>query len=281
MNVVAQDVKLLADDFIFLEAPRWRGQELWVSDVFDLKVYALNASGQRRVVCQVPHRPSGLGFLPDDKPIVVSAIDRKLMQIVGESMEVYADLSGLASGPVNDFAVDDHGRIFVGNFGYDYDAGESPAPTELHRVDPDGSIHVAAHDLDFPNGSVVTHDGRTLIVAETWVGRLTAFDIDPVTGELSSRRVFADLAHRQPDGICVDAEGLIWVGCFNTGEFIRVEEGGKVRDVLTFEGRAVSCTLGGPDGKNLYCTVYQGTVDDISAKKRRGQLFVARVHVGA
>ena len=269
---------LFAEDFIFLEAPRWHENQLWVSDVFDHTVYALSPDGRRRKVCHVPHRPSGLGFLPDGTPIVVSSKDRKLMRIDGDAIVDYADLSGMASGDVNDFAVDRQGRIYVGNFGYDYDAGEPKALTELHRVDPDGSISVAASGLEFPNGSVIIDDGKTLIVAETWAGRLTAFDID-AQGRLDHRRTFADLGARQPDGICADAEGAIWVGCFNTGEFLRVLDGGAITDVIAFDGRGVACTLGGVDDRELFCTVYRGTVDELVAGKRNAAVFTVSVGI--
>ena len=124
---------LFAEDFVFLEAPRWHDNELWVSDVFDHSVYALSLDGRRRKVCDVPHRPSGLGFLPNGTPIVVSSKNRKLMRIEGNAIVDHADLSGIATGDVNDFAVDRHGRIYVGNFGYDYDAGGPKALTDLHR----------------------------------------------------------------------------------------------------------------------------------------------------
>lgn len=269
---------LFAEDFIFLEAPRWRDHELWVSDVFDHAVYALQADGTRRKVCHVPHRPSGLGFLPDGTPIVVSSKNRKLMRIDGDTLVDHADLSLVATGDVNDFAVDRHGRIYVGNFGYDYDAGAPRALTQLHRVDLDGSITVAATGLDFPNGAVIINDGKTLVVAETWAGRLTAFDIDE-HGMLDHRRTFADLGSREPDGICGDAEGAIWVGCFNTGEFIRVLDGGTVTDCITFDGRGVACTMGGPRGQHLYCTVYRGTVEELVAGKRNGAVFSVPVNV--
>lgn len=269
---------LFAEDFIFLEAPRWRENKLWVSDVFDHAVYALGVDGNRRKVCHVPHRPSGLGFLPDGTAIVVSSKDRKLMRIDGDSITEYANLSAIATGDVNDFAVDRHGRIYVGNFGYDYDAGAPKALTELHRVDRDGSISVAATGLEFPNGAVIINGGKTLVVAETWAGRLTAFDIDD-QGKLDGRRLFADLGTREPDGICGDAAGAIWVGCFNTGEFLRVLDGGAITDTIPFAGRGVSCTLGGADDRQLFCTVYRGTVDELVAGKRNAAVFAVQVDV--
>ncbi|KHK59078.1 gluconolactonase [Burkholderia sp. A9] len=271
---------LLAEDFIFLEAPRWHDDRLWISDVFDHAVYALGLDGTRERICDVPHRPSGLGFLPDGTPIVVSSKDRRLMKIVGHSIVEYADLSGIAAGDVNDFVIDRHGRIYVGNFGYDYDAGEPKALTALHRVDRDGAISVAATELEFPNGAVITNDGKTLIVAETWLRRLTAFDIDD-SGHLVNRRVYADLGEREPDGICADAAGAVWAACFNTGEILRVLDGGAITDAISFDGRAVSCTLGGADGRQLFCTVYRGTLDELSARKRKAAVLTVRVDVPA
>lgn len=270
----------LIDDFIFLEAPRWNGDKLWVSDVFDHKVYRLGLDGSREVACEVPHRPSGLGFLPDGTPIVVSSKDFRLYRIDGNEIVEYADLTDYATGHINDFTVDAAGRIYVGNFGYDYDAGEARKTTNIHRVDPDGTISIAASDVDFPNGMVIINQGRTLVVAETWVGRLTAFDLSS-DGILTNRRVFADLGERQPDGICADAEGAIWAGCFNTGEFLRVLDGGEITDRIAFDGRGVSCVIGGPDKHTLFCTVYCGPVEDLVAGKRKAAVFTHRVDAGA
>ena len=270
----------LIDDFIFLEGPKWRDGTLWVSDVFDHKVYRLGLDGSRDVVAHVPHRPSGLGFLPDGTLIVASSKDFRLYRIADGQIAEYADLTAHATGDVNDFAVDAAGRIYVGNFGYDYDAGEPRKTTNIHRVDPDGSISVAAPDVDFPNGMVIINQGRTLVVAETWEGRLTAFDLSP-DGILSNRRVFADLGERQPDGICADAEGAIWTGCFNTGEFLRVLDGGEITDRVQFDGSGVSCVIGGADGHTLFMTVYCGPVADLVAGKRKAAVFTLPVAVGA
>lgn len=269
---------LFADDFIFLEAPRWHENRLWVSDVFDHTVFTLGLDGSRQKVCEVPHRPSGLGFLPDGTPIVVSSKDRKLLKIIGKSTVEYADLSRVAAGDVNDFAIDRYGRIYVGNFGYDYHADEPRAPTAIHRVDRDGAVSVAATGLEFPNGSVIINEEKTLIVAETWAGRLTAFDIDE-DGGLSNRRVFANLGTRGPDGICADASGAIWVSCFNTGEVFRVLDGGTITDCIAFDGHAVSCALGGLDGRQLFCTVYHGAFDDQIPCERNGAVFTVCVEV--
>lgn len=266
---------------MFLEAPKWRDDRLWVSDVFDHRVCALSAEGHPKTFLYVPNRPSGLGFLSDGSLIVVSAKDRKLLRYFpGTQLVDYADLSKHATGWLNDFAIDEHDRIYVGNFGYDFAAGEARKLTSLHRVDPDGTVEEVADQVDFPNGSVVIDNGRTLVVAETWEGRLTAFDIDEA-GRLSNRRLFADLGKRQPDGICVDAEGAIWAGVYNTGEFLRVLDGGKITDVIQFEGSGISCTLGGNSGRTLFMTAFIGTEGDMAAGKRNSAIFTIDVEVPA
>lgn len=269
---------LLADGFKFLEAPRWHDGRLWVSDVFDHRLFSIGLDGVRVEICQVPARPSGQGFLPDGRHIVVSATDRQLLEVRDGTLYPYADLSKQAAGYVNDFAIDAHGRIYVGDFGYDYDAGEARKTTKLHRIDPDGSVRAVADGLDFPNGSVIINDGRTLVVAETWECRIRAFDLN-AAGELSSPRIFAHLGERFPDGLCADAEGAIWVGCFNTGEVLRVLEGGEVTDRFRFDGSAISCVLGGADGRTLFMTTFLGPTNEIATDARRSAVFTARVDV--
>jgi sugar lactone lactonase YvrE len=270
-------VETFAEGFAFLEAPRWRNNLLWVSDVFDTKVYTLDPAGSRALICEVPQRPAGLGFLPDGTLIIASMRDRKLLKLVSGGVETYADLSSHANGDVNDFVVDERGRIYVGDFGYDFYGGAPARPTNLHVVSPDGSIEVAAKGVEFPNAMIITNHGRTLVVAETWVRRLTAFDRDPESGALSGRRVFADLGGREPDGICVDQEGAIWTSCYNTGEVVRVLDGGAITDRVAFAGHAVACTLGGADGRTLYCTAYIGSADDLQSGKRLAGVFTVEV----
>lgn len=270
----------LAENFIFLEGAKWRDERLWVSDVFDHKVYCLGLNGEREKIADVPNRPSGLGFLPDGTPIVASSKDFRLYRIAEAGIEEYADLTPHVGGHVNDFTVDHAGRIYVGNFGYDYDGGEAVRSTHIHRVDPDGAISIVASDIEFPNAMAIINNGRTLVVAETWRGKLTAFDLSP-DGGLSNRRTFADLGPRQPDGICADAEGAIWTGCFNTGEFLRVKDGGEITDRVAFDGCGVACVIGGPDRHTLFCTVYCGPVEDLVAGKRKAAVFTVKVAVGA
>lgn len=271
--------QLLADDFVFLEAPRWHAGRLWVPDVFDSILYSLDADGRRSVVyAGLPPRPNSIGFLPDGTLLIVSSVARHLVRLVGGRLERHADLSQHATGDLNDFVVDESGCVYVGNFGYDLFAGAPLAPTAIHRVDPDGTVSIAASGLEFPNGAVITRNGRKLIVAETWAGRLSAFDRD-TAGRLANRRIYAELGQRQPDGLCIDAEDGVWVSSFSTGEVIRVLHGGRITDRVAFPGSAVACQLGGADGHTLFCTTYDGTIADQQKKLRRGAVHTLRVEV--
>jgi sugar lactone lactonase YvrE len=271
---------LFADGFMFLEAPKWHAGQLWVSDVFDHKVYALSGNGQPVTIIDVPNRPSGLGFLSDGSLIIASAKDSRLLRYDGGQLSEYADLSKHTTGWLNDFAVDARDRIYAGNFGYDFVTGEAPKTTCLHRVDPNRTVATVATGVEFPNGSVVIDGDRTLVVAETWAARLTAFDVSE-GGELSNRRVFADLGGRQPDGICADAEGGIWAGIYNTGEFLRVLDGGQITDRVQFEGSGISCTLGGHGGRTLFMTAFLGTEADLASGKRNSAIYTADVDIPA
>ena len=226
----------------------------------------------------VPGQPSGLGWLPDGRLLVVSMLDRRLLRLDDEGLVEVADLSALATGPCNDMVVDAEGRAYVGNFGFDRHQGEEPRTAVLVRVDPDGRVTVADEELWFPNGSVITPDGRTLIVGETRAARLTAWDRAP-DGSLSRRRVFAELGQNVPDGICLDAEGAVWCADPRNNEIIRVVEGGEVVQRIS-SGRlgAYACMLGGEDRRTLFvCT--NATSGPAAAEARAGRVEYARVDV--
>ncbi len=246
---------VLVEGLRFPEGPRWHDDQLYFSDQHAGRVLALTPTGVLTEVVAVEHRPSGLGWDPDGRLLVVSMDDRKLLRFDDGQLSEVADLSGLAPWHCNDMVVDAVGRAYIGNFGFDLDAGEAPTATGLIRVDPDGSTHLAATEIRFPNGTVITPDGATLIIGESFGGCLTAFDI-ATNGELSNRRVWAQLDSAVPDGICLDDEGAIWSACPLSGRVVRVREGGEVTDVVTVDRRgAYACMLGGPDRTTLYvCT---------------------------
>ena len=269
---------VVVDGLTFPEAPRWRDGKLWFSDFYSHRVLTVDLAGKVETVADVPQRPSGLGWTPDGHLLVVSMLDRRLLIFDGVRSRVVADLSALATGPCNDMVVDAAGRAYVGNFGFDRHRGEPPRTTCIARVDPDGRVVRAADDLHFPNGTVITPDGKTLIVGETLAHRLTAFAID-ATGELSNRRLFAQLDGCFPDGICLDAEGAVWVADARNPRVIRVFDGGRIdRTISTGERCAFACMLGGPDRRTLFVCTNTGS-GPAMADKTDGRIEAIRVDV--
>ena len=241
----------LIDGLSLPEGPRWHDGRLFFSDMHAHKVMAVDLAGRIETICEVPAWPSGLGWLPDGRMLVVSMTDRRLLRLDRDGLKVAADLSELASFHCNDMVVDAKGRAYVGNFGFDLYAQATPKLAEIVMVEPNGSARVVAGELGFPNGSVIAPDGRTLIVGESTRGRLTAFDI-AADGSLSNRRVWAEIAPAVPDGIALDAESAIWAASPLTDEVIRVQEGGKVTERIKTANHAYACMLGGPDRRTLF-----------------------------
>lgn len=254
----------LAEGFAFLDGLRWHDNRLWASDFFRHEVVRIGLDGSREVVAEVPGEPSGLGFLPDGTPLVVSQHQQRLYKIGprGE-LSLHAELGEVVRGNANDMVVASDGRAYVGNFGFDPRAGEQPAPTNLAVVAPDGSVAAGAGDLLFPNGCVLTSDERTLLVAETFGYRITAFDVAE-DGTLSNGRLWAQLGEGvTPDGMALDSSGAVWVGTVWGEKFLRVSEGGEILDEIPTPGRwAVGCVFGGADRRTLFCTTAETTLED-------------------
>jgi sugar lactone lactonase YvrE len=276
--------KVLRESIYFAECPRWRDDRLWYSDFYDHAVHAVTVDGDDERIVEIDDQPSGLGWMPDGSLLIVAMIGRKVLRWDGSTVATHAELAHLAPFHCNDMVVDARGGAYVGNFGFDLDAmfaGEgSPVPTVLCRVDPDGTTSVAADDIGFPNGSVITPDGSTLILAESFGGRLSAFDIGP-DGELTNRRVWADLAPigAVPDGICLDAEGAVWVANPLESRCVRVKEGGELLDEVTTTQNAYACMLGGPDGRHLFIATAPSSRADEAAAERLGHIEVVEVAV--
>jgi sugar lactone lactonase YvrE len=269
----------LLDGLTFPEGPRWRDGRLWFSDFYSRRVLAVDPGGRAETVVEVPQQPSGLGWTPAGHLLVVSMLDRRLLRVEHGELRLHADLSAVATGPCNDMVVDGRGRAYVGNFGYDRHRGEPPRTACLARVDPDGRVSVAAEELFFPNGTVITPDGRTLIVAETQAHRLTAFDV-AADGALARRRVWAQLDEAVfPDGTCLDAEGAIWVADARGPALLRVREGGRIERTIATGGRcAFACMLGGADRRTLFACTSTGS-GPAMADKRDGAIETVRVDV--
>jgi sugar lactone lactonase YvrE len=278
---MARTLTTLLEGGSFFEGPRWHDGRWWVSDFYRHAVFTVTPDGTATRVLEVPAQPSGLGWLPDGTLLVVSMRDRKLLrQGRSDQLEEHADLSAHAGGLCNDMVVDAEGRAWVGNFGFDLMTGENPRSAKLVRVDPDGRVTPVADDLRFPNGSVITPDGNTLIVGETFGNRLTAFTIT-ADGSLGDRRSWAqfgptpELTTRAemvkqltvaPDGCCLDAEGHVWVADAVNNRCVRVAPGGEiVEEIRTPDGLGIfACMLGGDDGRTLLLCC----APDSAAKRR-------------
>lgn len=272
------ELTVLLDGIYFGEGPRWRDGHLYLSDFYAQEVLKVDPAGNRESIATVPNQPSGLGWLPDGTMLIVSMKDRKLLKLAEDGLIEHADLSSVAGYHCNDMVVSDNGRAYVGNFGYNHYEERVEKTANLARVDPDGSVHCAATGLHFPNGSVITPDGKTLVVGETRGNCLTAWNI-ATDGSLSKHRVWADLGANFPDGICLDAEGAIWVADPRLKETIRVREGGMVTHrISTGELGSYACMLGGDDRKTLYICTAPGSGPS-AAEARSGRVEYCRVDV--
>jgi sugar lactone lactonase YvrE len=272
---------LVASGLAFPEAPRWHHDALWFSDIFDRRVKRVGALGGVTAVVDVPAGPSGLGWRRDGTLLVVSMADRRLLAFDGTSCRLEADLSHVATGPANDMVVAPSGLAYVGNFGYDYEAGAQRAAAHLAMVDLEGRVHDVADDLWFPNGMAITADGATLLVAETSASRVSSFAIG-ADGGLGDRRTWADLGTARPDGISLDAEGALWVASPGTREILRLPEGGRVLDSLGAPGEmGQACVLGGTDGRTLFVCSAPTHDRAESLRDRSGSIWSRTVYVPA
>jgi len=264
----------------FPEAPRWHQGRLWFSDFGERVVRTLDLDGTANEIVRVASTPSGLGWLPDGSLLVVSMTDRRVLRVRSSGTVVHADLSSFARTACNDMVVDADGNAYVGHMGFDLFASPlEPRPASLILVRRDGSVSVAASDLMFPNGMVLSPDGRTLIVAETFGRRLTAFDV-AADATLSHRRTFADLPERAPDGICLDRAGAVWVADAVGKACVRVLDGGSVTDIVNTDRGCYACALGGADGRTLFLCLADG-YDPSSLALRSGSIETVRVDVRA
>lgn len=246
---------IVAEGLVFPECPRWHEGKLWFSDVHAHAIKTLGADGTVTIALAGAMQPAGLGWGPDGALVFVQMVERRLARVAPPGdIEIVADLSSLEGVQVNDMVVDARGNAYIGGFGFDINAGEQLVSSSVILVRADGKASIAASEMLFPNGMVITPDGGTLIVAETVARRLTAFDIAS-DASLSERRVWAAL-DVFPDGICLDAEGAVWVASPVTGECVRVREGGEVTHRVKAQAKGVyACMLGGDDRRTLYlCT---------------------------
>jgi len=280
------EARNLAAGIYFGEGPRWHDGRLWFSDFYDHSVKSVDDAGHVRTELTIDDQPSGLGWLPDGRLLVVAMHRRHLLRADPDGVRLHADLSGVAAYHANDMVVDGQGRAYVGNFGFALDEALKSRGVEgvladhptarLACVEPDGRVREAAGDLHFPNGMVIAPDGRMLIVAETLALRLTAFDI-AADGSLSNRRVWATLGMRAPDGICLDANGHVWVANAIAPECVLVAPGGAIVATVVTDQPCFACMLGGDDGRTLYAMTAPTSVAELVSKARQGRIACARV----
>jgi sugar lactone lactonase YvrE len=284
---MGRETRILAEGIYFGEGPRWHDGRLWFSDFYAHAVKSVSLAGDLRTEFEIDDRPSGLGWAPDGSMLIVSMTRRQVLRRTPDGViRVHADLSGIADFHCNDMVVDAAGRAYVGNFGFDLDAAilarGVPAvladhPTaKLACVTLDGAVSVAAEGMHFPNGPVITPDGKTLIVGETLGSVLTAFDIGP-DGSLSNRRVWASTAPRVPDGIALDAQGAIWIANPIAPECVLIAEGGDVLDVIDTHQPCYACMLGGEDGHTLFVLTARSSDAHQAAAEPTGKLLIATV----
>ena len=271
--------ELLAEGLRFPEGPRWHDGKLWLSDMYGERVVTISASGDVEEQVRVAGRPSGLGFLPDGRLLVVSMQDRQLLRLDPDGLTRVADLSELSEGDLNDMVVDAQGRAYIGNIGGALPNGRR-AKTRLILVTPEGDARSVGDEVIFPNGMVIAPDGRTLIVAESFASKLSAFDIEP-DGSLVRGRVFAKLPKgKLPDGIALDAESAIWLASFTSDEFLRVREGGEITHRVALpNSRAVACALGGEDRRTLFLMTTDADLAELTQGRSRGFVEQLRVDV--
>jgi len=243
----------LLTDLAFGESPRWHAGRLWFSNWGMQEIVAVDLDGKGEVVLRVPTTiPFCIDWLPDGRLLVVSGREGLLLrQEPDGSLATHADLRGLSDRAWNEIVVDGRGNAYINGGGFDLMAGEEFAPGIVALVTPDGSVRQVADGIAFPNGMAVTPDNSTLIIAESYGKRLTAFDIG-ADGSLSNRRVWADLDDDYPDGICLDADNAVWYADVPNQRCVRVREGGQVLQTVSFDRGCFACMLGGADRRTLF-----------------------------
>jgi len=250
-------IRTVLTGLILGESPRWHDGRLWLCDWGGHRLLAVDGDGAAEEIARVEAFPFCIDWLPDGRLLVVAGSERTLLRAETDGvLAPYVDLRGLCDRPWNEVVVDGRGNAYLNSIGFELMTGEEPAPGVLALVTPDGAARLVADGVEFPNGMAVTPDGSTLILAESYGSRLTAFDIEP-DGGLANRRVWAALDGAAPDGICLDADGAVWYADVPNRRCVRVREGGEVLATVEVDRGCFSCALGGPDGRTLFITAAQ------------------------
>ena len=281
---------VLREGLSFGESPRWHDERLFYSDFYRHGVYSMAPDGtDERLELEVAAQPSGIGWLPDGSMLVVSMTDHRVLRAAADgSVTIHADIAEHCGYWANDMVVAQDGTTYIGNFGFDLDSfleehgvegvltPPGPPKTNLCVLDPSGELIQVVSEVAFPNGSVITPDGSTLIVAETMAMHLTAFDI-VAGGQLANRRVFAQLELVPADGICLDANLQVWVANALAPQAIRVAEGGEVTGTVETSQTCFACTLGGDDRSTLFCMTAPTSTASIASTSTSAKIEAAVV----
>jgi sugar lactone lactonase YvrE len=265
---------VLLDGVAFPESTRWHDGGLWFSDWVAHEVIAVDERGERELITRVDAFPFSIDWLPNG-PMLITAGQKLLRMEADGSLATHADLSHLSEHGWNEIVVDDQGNAYVNGAGFDLMGGGEPAPGIVALLRPDGSAEIVAEGVQFPNGMVITPDGSTLIVADSYGKELTGFDIAE-DGTLSNRRTWADLGDGVPDGICVDVEGAVWYADVPNRRCARVTEGGEVLALVEVDRGCFACMLGGAHGATLFIAAQEwGGPENIGGEQRTGQILTA------
>ena len=292
--------ELIAENLHFSEGPRWYQNKLWFSDFYHHAVFCVDENKNLEKIVDVPNQPSGLGWMPDGSMLIVSMLDRKVLKYKEGLLSVHADLSQITPYRCNDMVVDENGNAYVGNFGSIYHA-KNIRPTHLIFVSNNGDAKIIERNLDFPNGTVITPDGKKMVIGETYAGRLTSFDINS-DGSLSNREIWAQMMpssyylltkivralkipvkegratpYPVPDGICLDDQSGIWVASPTTSEVIRYTQGGMVTQRIKTPDRAYACMLGGKTGRTLFISTAKTSDPEIASREKNGKIYSTEV----
>jgi sugar lactone lactonase YvrE len=269
------ELQTLITGLALAESPRWHDDRLWIADWGAHEVIAVDLAGKSEVIVRLPSFPFCIDWLPDGRLLIVSGGEGRLLRRDFDgSLVTHADLASLSGHPWNEIVVDGRGNAYINNTGFDFPAGPF-APGIIALVTPDGPPRPVADGVAFPNGMAVTPDNATLILAESYGQRLTAFDI-AADGSLSNRRIWADLDGGFPDGICLDADHAVWYGDVPNKRCVRVREGGEVLQTIDLDRGCFACMLGGVDDRTLFLTAneWRGPAS-LAGGPRTGQVLTA------
>jgi sugar lactone lactonase YvrE len=266
----------LVADGRYFEGPRWHAGKLWMVDSLARTVLSVILEGTCATAFEVPGISGGMGFLPNGNPVVTSMFDRKLLTFDNNQLSTLIDLSDIATGTIDDMIIDGSGRIYVGDLGFDLMTGGSHENGKLILVN-DGDARIVADGLRFPNGIAVSEDGTRLVVAESDGNCLSDFQIQ-ADGSLERGRRFGEFA--EPDGICLDREGAVWVSLYQEDAFVRVDSDGRELDRMAVTGRrAIACVLGGEDRRTLFCISADTSHEDLMRGRSSARVDTVEVEI--